>query len=66
MVVVTVDVTHSYTNVISLVEVVWDAVLVGVELVVAVDDDVELSDVEEVLCLVVEDVECELLELVVV
>lgn len=39
-VVVTVDMTHSYANSVSLFEVVWDVVLV-------VDDDVELEDVAE-------------------
>jgi hypothetical protein len=58
MVVVTVDVTHSYANAVSLLEVVWEVVLV-------LDDDVELDDVEELLCLDVEDaVELEAFELV--
>jgi hypothetical protein len=58
MVVVTVDVTHSYANAVSLLEVVGEVVLL-------VDDDVELDDVEELLCSVVEDaVELEAFELV--
>ena len=51
MVVVTVDVTHSYANAVSLLEVVWEVVLV-------LDDDVELDDVEELLCLDVEELLC--------